>query len=260
MEIVLIGTGNTATVLGKKLKGAGHAIVQVVGRYAGPTQLLAAALGAAPCHNRRAMSQGASLYLVAVSDQALPEIAAEWSLPDCLLAHTAGAVSVNVFKNAAAEYGVLYPLQSLRKEINELPEIPLLVDGNNESARQKLLAVGRTISGQVSEAGDAQRLELHLAAVLVNNFTNHLYALAEQYCSANGLDFHYLLPLIKETAARVERFSPGQVQTGPAARNDADTIRRHLEMLKDNEPLREVYSLLTESIQRGVGGSEGRRP
>src|SRR5882757_4768337 len=252
MEIVLIGTGNTATVLGKKLKGAGHAIVQVVGRHAGPTQLLAAALGAAPCHNRRAMSQGASLYLVAVSDQALPEIAKEWLLPDRLLAHTAGAVSVDVFKGASAEYGVFYPLQSLRKEIEPLPEIPLLIDGNNEGTRQKLLAIGQTISPLVSEAGDAQRLQLHLAAVLVNNFTNHLYALAENYCSANGLDFRYLLPLIKETAVRVERFSPGLVQTGPAARNDADTIRRHMELLNNDAHLREVYSMLTASIQRGI--------
>jgi len=88
--------------------------------------------------------------------------------------------------------------------------------------------------------------------VLVNNFTNHLYALAENYCSANGLDFRYLLPLIKETAVRVARFSPRLVQTGPAARNDADTIRRHMELLGDDESLKEVYMLLTKSIQRGI--------
>ncbi|HSC38206.1 MAG TPA: Rossmann-like and DUF2520 domain-containing protein [Chitinophagaceae bacterium] len=252
MDIVLIGTGNAATVLGKKFKGAGHTIVQVVGRHAGPTHLLATALDAAPCYNRRDMSGGASLYLAAVSDQALPEMAKEWLLPNCLLAHTAGAVSVDVFKNASAQYGVFYPLQSLRKEIDPLPEIPVLIDGNSEGTRQKLLAIAQTISPLVSEAGDAQRLQLHLAAVLVNNFTNHLYALAENYCVANGLDFRYLLPLIKETAVRVERFSPRLVQTGPAARNDADTIRRHLELLKDDEHLREVYSLLTGSIQKGV--------
>ena len=50
--------------------------------------------------------------------------------------------------------------------------------------------------------GDDQRLKLHLAAVLCNNFVNHLYALTERYCKMEGLDFQLLLPLIKETAAR----------------------------------------------------------
>lgn len=248
-DIVIIGTGNTATVLGRKLKQAGHHIVQVAGRNPVPATLLAAELNASPCTSAASLHRDASFYLLAVSDNALAGIQNEWKLPNRLQAHTAGAVSIDILKGALAEYGVLYPLQSLRKEIKLSPEIPLLVDGNNEAAREKLRAIALSVSPLVNTAGDAQRLQLHLAAVLVNNFTNHLYALAENYCKDNGLDFHFLLPLIKETALRLDSFSPQQVQTGPAVRNDTDTIRRHLDLLKDDNTLKEIYSLLTKSIQ-----------
>jgi len=249
MEIVIIGTGNTATVLGRKLKQAGHTIVQVAGRNPVPATLLAAELNALPCISAPSLYREASFYLLAVSDNALAGIQNEWNLPNRLVAHTAGAVSIDVLKGAAAGYGVFYPLQSLRKEVKPSPEIPLLIDGNSEAVKEKLRAIALSISPMVDIAGDAQRLQLHLAAVLVNNFTNHLYALAENYCKENGLDFHYLLPLIKETAMRLDMFPPQQVQTGPAIRNDTDTIRRHLSMLKDDHALKEIYALLTESIQ-----------
>jgi len=248
MDIVIIGTGNAATVLGRQFRLAGHTILQVMGRQPEVTRSLAAELGADHCNSWNAINREAGFYLIAVSDNALPAIQQKLRLPGRLVAHTAGSVSKDVLKDVSDQYGVLYPLQSLRREIAVVPEIPFLVDGNDDSTKEKLRAIAATLSANVSEAGDLQRLQLHLAAVVVNNFTNHLYALAEDYCRQNGLPFHYLLPLIKETANRMEQFSPRQVQTGPAVRNDTITIGRHLDLLKDNAQLKAVYTLLTESI------------
>lgn len=247
-DIVIIGTGNTATVLGRKLQRAGHSIVQVAGRTPAQVASLAAELGASPCHHPRDVRPDASFYLLAVSDNALPGIQAQWSLPNRLTAHTAGAVSIDVLKGMADAYGVFYPLQSLRKEVPQIPDIPLLTDGNSDASKEKLRAIAQSISPWVDTANDAQRMQLHLAAVLVNNFTNHLYALAENFCNHHGLSFHYLLPLIKETAGRLEAYSPQQVQTGPAIRNDSGTIRRHLALLENDAPLKEVYEVMTKSI------------
>jgi len=91
---------------------------------------------------------------------------------------------------------------------------------------------------------------LHVAAVMVSNFTNHLYALAEDYCRKEGLDFKQLLPLIEETAIRLKDTSAKQAQTGPALRHDSETIHKHLELLKDHPQLKNIYVLLTESIQQ----------
>ncbi len=103
---------------------------------------------------------------------------------------------------------------------------------------------------KVNEAGDDARMKLHVAAVIVNNFTNHLYSLAEEYCKKEGLAFKQLVPLIEETALRIKTVSPKQSQTGPAIRQDKETLLKHLELLKDHPQLKSIYLLLTESIQQ----------
>ncbi len=129
MDIVIIGTGNAATVLGRQFLRAGHRIVQVVGRHSEAAELLAGELDASTCTDWNAIHAGAGFYLIAVSDNALPGIQQRLRLPGRLVAHTAGSVSKEVLKEVSGRYGVLYPLQSLRKEITAVPEIPFLVDG-----------------------------------------------------------------------------------------------------------------------------------
>jgi predicted short-subunit dehydrogenase-like oxidoreductase (DUF2520 family) len=91
-------------------------------------------------------------------------------------------------------------------------------------------------------------MKLHLAAVFSNNFVNYLYALAEEYCRAEGINFKLLVPLIQETALRVQTINPSNAQTGPAFRHDAATIQRHEELLKSYPELKKFYLLFTESI------------
>ena len=116
MKIVIIGTGNVATVLARKLKLAGHSILQVYGRNEAAAAALAAQLSATACSAWTAITQEAELYIVSVADNALESVAAHLLLKDQLVVHTAGAVSMQVFKNVAASYGVLYPFQTIRKD------------------------------------------------------------------------------------------------------------------------------------------------
>lgn len=249
MRLVIIGTGNVATVLSHAAQQAGHDIVQVYGRDAAKAALLAASRGAAPVSDVAQISREADLYLIAVSDGAVAAVAAELKLGNKLVVHTAGSVSKDVLKICSANYGVLYPLQSLRAEMYGIPDIPLLIDANTPDDLALLQDIAATISSQVQVAGDEQRLQLHVAAVIVSNFTNHLYALAEQYCRQSGLDFHMLQPLISEVADRIRSASPKDLQTGPAIRNDLNTISKHLELLQQFPQLQQLYSALTNSIQ-----------
>jgi predicted short-subunit dehydrogenase-like oxidoreductase (DUF2520 family) len=147
-------------------------------------------------------------------------------------------------------YGVFYPLQSLRKDDIDPPLIPIFLDGSDELTKRKLELLANSISPQhVAQAGDDARLKLHVAAVFVNNFTNHLYVLAEDYCKKEGIDFKEMLPLIEETALRVKEISPSRSQTGPAERNDQETIQKHLELLESHPQLKKVYEFLTASIR-----------
>ena len=96
-------------------------------------------------------------------------------------------------------------------------------------------------------------MKLHVAAVFVNNFTNHLFALAENYCKKEGIHFKELLPLIEETISRLENISPSTSQTGPAARNDEETIQKHLALLESHPQMKKVYEFLSASIKNFKG-------
>jgi predicted short-subunit dehydrogenase-like oxidoreductase (DUF2520 family) len=174
----------------------------------------------------------------------------DFKLQGKVVAHTAASVPKEVLKDVTDHYGVFYPLQSLRKEMLAAPDVPIFVDGSDDKARKVLQSLARSISGEhFSSAGDNERLKLHVAAVVVSNFVNHLYALAEDYCKKEGLDFRQLLPLIEETALSKKTLAPLNAQTGPAARHDEETIQKHLALLDKHPHLMKIYQMYTESIQ-----------
>src|SRR6478672_4757313 len=98
MDIVLIGTGNTATVLGRKLKKAGHKIVQVFGRDSSLASQLAYELDTESTNYWNVINRKADLYILAVSDIAVEEVFNELQLSEKTVVHTAASVSKHVLK------------------------------------------------------------------------------------------------------------------------------------------------------------------
>ena len=124
----------------------------------------------------------------------------------------------------------------------------LLIDGSSDKTKSFIQEFCKTFSGNITEADDQQRLKFHVAAVLVNNFTNHLYAMAEEFCKKESIDFEKLYPLIDETVHRIKHHSPMDVQTGPAIREDIYTLGKHLQILSAHSDLKYLYLKLSESI------------
>lgn len=249
MQVVMIGSGNVATVLGRMIIRSGHSVRQVYSRNLAHGAQLAAELGCGAAAGIAALDRAAELYIVAVADDALTAIRDWLSLENQLVVHTAGSVSKEVLEGVSMNYGVLYPLQSLRREIRRIPEIPFLTDANSEVNRHRVMQFAESLSPSVRQAGDAERRALHLAAIIGSNFTNHLYTLSEAFCSRESVDFQLLLPLLSETIARLEHYPPARLQTGPAIRGDNQTIAKHLSILEVHPELKKLYVMLTESIQ-----------
>src|SRR6478735_2382549 len=154
MNIVLIGSGNVATVLGKLLKEAGHNIVEVVSRNYEHANVLASILHAHSNTDLKHIYTKADIYIIAVADNAVKEIAESLRIHGKILVHTSGAVSKDVFQNVSENYGVLYPLQSLRKEINYKPVTPLLIDSSNSETLVAIQLLAESISSKVAVAND----------------------------------------------------------------------------------------------------------
>ena len=249
MNISLIGSGNVATVLGRLLKKNGHVIVEIAGRNHSHAAALAMELCASVCDAPQHINQESDMYIIAVSDDAVSAVSSALSLNEKIVVHTSGSVSADVLNHASKNVGVLYPLQSLRKDTNYFPSIPFLIDGNNKTTLETIRDIAGTISRNVTEANDGMRLHYHLSAVAVSNFTNHLFALTKQYAVSNNIEFNLLLPLIEEIVNRLHHYEPAAMQTGPAARGDETTIKKHLALLEKFPQLKHIYEAMSQSIQ-----------
>lgn len=186
----------------------------------------------------------AELILIAVNDSAVAEVAAHF--PNTLTAHTAGAVGLQPGPRSA----VFYPLYSFSKEQRvHFKKVPLLLETASQGDRDVLEDVARELSEVVFWIDSQQRQQLHVAAVIVNNFTNHLYTLAQQYCADHDLPFEVLHAIMEQGPAKAIELGPRLAQTGPAVREDQGTIDNHLKALGESD-LANLYQILTDSIQK----------
>lgn len=246
MRVTFIGSGNIATVLGRKIFHSGHIIHQVVGRNPESAKQLADELSAEAV---READGNADIYIVAVSDDSLQEISS-WLAPiPKLVVHTAGSTSIHILKDISPDYGVLWPIQSIRKETPAIPYLPIVIDANNAWNKSKLNGFAQSFADTVAVANDEERQKLHLAAVASSNFSNYLFTLVEDFCVKEAIDFKLLLPLLRETVNRMEFASPSGLQTGPAIRNDLSTIEKHTGLLTEYPSLLEVYGFMTDKIR-----------
>ncbi len=180
---------------------AGHIIKQVVGRNREKTDELAGILGAEPVYLFEAIDKQADIYIIAITDGALWDIGKSLHLTGGIVLHTAGSVPKDVLQGLGKSYGILYPLQSLRSDRREIPEIPFLIDADSEEGVVEVRSFAETLSPMVEQADDAKRMKFHIGAVIANNFANHLFTLTEGFCRQEHVDFKLLLPLIRETAS-----------------------------------------------------------
>ena len=196
--------------------------------------------------NKIDQDEKCDIYLIAVSDNSIKEVVK--LLPkDSFVVHTSGSISLKEIKRDRA--GVFYPIQTFTKgsDVN-FSEIFVGLESKNSKDLMILKNLAKHIGSKSFVLNSSKREQLHLAAVLVNNFTNHLFAEANLICKKNNLPFDILLPLIKETVQKVEKLSPNEAQTGPASRNDSETISKQIKLIPNNR-LKKIYKALTSAIQ-----------
>jgi predicted short-subunit dehydrogenase-like oxidoreductase (DUF2520 family) len=251
MKISIVGSGNVATILARLAIQKGHTIQQIISRNVDARKALANEVNATYIFAKDQIDIKVDLVIVAIADNALPDGIADLQFGDVPVAHTAGAISMYELANNSTNFGVLYPLQTLRKEMASIPPIPFLIEANNEHALYIIETFARSLSNNVQLETEEKRLRMHAAAVIVNNFTNYLYGVAETFCKAENINFNLLKPLILETALRIEDNAPLDVQTGPAKRGDINTLSKHLSLLESHPKLKILYTRLTDGIING---------
>jgi predicted short-subunit dehydrogenase-like oxidoreductase (DUF2520 family) len=249
MKIVLIGSGNVAIHLGPALIKAGHKIIQLAGRTETSTRKLSIRLNCPYTLDPGSITEKADIYILAIKDEAISGYSRYIPGNKALVLHTSGTVKADVLANCGKMYGVLYPVQTFsRKRKINFKKVPLCLEAGTPDSKKRLDSLARSISNNTQWTSYTERQYIHLAAVFANNFSNHLYLIAEKLLLKKDLSFEILRPLILETALKVQKNRPLQMQTGPARRGDTKTIEMHKALLKTDDNLSNMYTILTQSI------------
>jgi predicted short-subunit dehydrogenase-like oxidoreductase (DUF2520 family) len=247
-NIVLIGAGKLATQLGSNLVKRGFNIRQVYSRTLSNAELLANKLDAYFTDKLSDIQQDADLYIVSVADSVLKDVALRMPQMNGIVVHTAGSLGLDLLQRFD-KHGIFYPFQTFSKDREvDFSTIPILLEGNCKAVTDELNSIAGQLSSTVMLCDSNQRQQIHLAAVFACNFSNHLYAIAEEILLQNNIDFDVIKPLIKETANKLDLLSPKQAQTGPAIRGDANVINKHLKMLENNLELHALYQTMSKRI------------
>ncbi|NER15591.1 Rossmann-like and DUF2520 domain-containing protein [Spongiivirga citrea] len=250
IRVVLIGYGNVGFHLYHAIKPLNDVeIVQIYNRKSSFPKNLPKTT---PIANSFDKLEDADVYIMTVSDDAIISVSQKIQLKSKLVVHTSGNTSMHAIDKKHRR-GVFYPLQtfSIQRQIN-FSEVPICIETENKEDEQLLQQLAEHLGCTTHKLSTDQRRSLHLAAVFVNNFTNHLYRIGHELCESNRVPFDILKPLIKETASKLDDLTPFMAQTGPAKRGDSKTVNKHLELL-ENEKQKEVYTTFSQLIANLYG-------
>ncbi len=245
MKIAIVGSGNVAFHLAQGLKDSNHQIAYILGR----NELIGRALSTHVSADffLEVPDQEVDLVLICVNDDNIKDVIAKFPFQQ-RIAYTSGTVNLSdLEKELPHEIGVFYPLQSFSKERDvNLFEVPFLIEAKEDDFAKLLFDLAWSLSRSVQYCSSEQRKLYHVAAVFVNNFTNHLLFLGQDFIEKKDLNFDILYPLIQETIQKAMSLSPFEAQTGPARRKDLNTLASQKTLLDTNQ--KEIYEILSKSI------------
>lgn len=248
MVFSFIGSGNVATHFAKQVQFNGHSIEQVFSRDLLNAQQLSELVGAQPINHLADLNQSADVYIIAVKDDVLPQIAKSVFFPGKLILHTSGFSSIKLLSTISDRYGVVWPMRMIRANTPINQKMNVVINGSSDSIIQSIQDLFSEFPWTIEIANDSKRMKMHAMATFTANFSNHLYQLAFEYCQKENIPFHTLYPIIEQTAISIQNNNPAELQAGPAFRGDESMIKAHLDLLNGNEEIKQLYELFSELI------------
>ena len=249
LNISLAGAGRVADTLCRKLYNSGHRILQIVSTNEAEAAGLVSSCNA-EWSSELVYDKPADVLLVAVPDNKLEKILGDIRCDEkTIVAHTAGSYGLGIFPERIKKKAVFYPLQTFTKgRESDLKDLPVIIEASGEDVKKVLEGLAAGIGAAPLYMGLEARKMLHLAAVFVCNFNNYMLTAGKEITDRAGLSFDLLKPLVTETISKAFGNGPENSQTGPAVRNDSNTIEKHKDLLSFSPELQNLYSIISQSI------------
>jgi predicted short-subunit dehydrogenase-like oxidoreductase (DUF2520 family) len=263
-RLFIIGAGKVGRGLASAFRNAG---VSVLGVHARTPRDGATSSGELP-----SVVGEASVVIIAVTDAAIDDVCLELAAHvrsgraalahGAVVLHTSGTASpagLDALRTLGFPCGTFHPLvpfASAERGASLLRDGWVGIDGDATAcatSRRLAAALGaRTVNIPVGA-----KPAYHVAAVIASNFPVVLAALAARLLARNGVEERtaeqVVNALMRAAVANLEHGSAAAVLTGPAARNDLETLAQHREVVRTDPELSDVYDALTRAALRLAG-------
>ena len=250
MKIFVVGAGNVAYHMVRAIWKSDHSLEGLFSRNESDARSATRGEKVDVYSEMKDIPSSADIYIICVNDDAIADVVND--LPQAIkdskiIVHTSGSVALDVLKSAKNQ-GVLYPVQTFTKgrKMN-YDDIPYCINANSDETEDALVELANSVGGTTTIMSDDDRQKVHVSAVMINNFVNHLIHKSESILESNDIPLDILQPLLRKTIAKQAKIGSYDAQTGPAIRNDKSTIATHIDLLTD--PLdKDIYQAITNSI------------
>ena len=270
-RIAIIGSGKVGTAVGCLLKRAGHDIVFVADLILEEAQRAVAYTGGEPTTDLVRAARGASCILITTNDDAISaacETVAEGGglgKGDKVI-HTSGAGGLDLLRAArfrGALTACIHPLQTFADVESAIGKIPGSTFGitADEEIEPWAFRIVEDLGGRPFRVPDEDKALYHAAACMASNYLVTLMVLVEEIYGRMGLNREEAIrafwPLVKGTIGNIESKGTIASLTGPIARGDRGTIRKHVRGFRTRFPeLLKLYremGLLTVDVAARQG-------
>jgi predicted short-subunit dehydrogenase-like oxidoreductase (DUF2520 family) len=272
--ITIIGAGRLANYLAVALRAAGFRITEVIARDSPRSRRRARTLAlkvGAQAVTADSAALDATLLWFCVPDREIRGVAS--ALTDRLLAraamgrgakvrfalHSSGALSsreLDPLRRAGIAVASAHPLMTFVAGARpSLTGVPFAVEGD-ASATRVARGMVRALGGECFSLPASRKAAYHAWATLTSPLLLAFLVTLEEAARAAGLTRpearRKSLPIIRQTLENYSRLGPARSFSGPLVRGDAETVAKHLGVLKKHLGAREVYVALARAALRGV--------
>jgi len=245
LKIGFIGAGTVATTLAIALSNKGYPVVSVSSLNRESARKLANRIsGCRAYDDNQEVADNAEFVFIITPDDIIASVAAEikWQ-PGENVVHCSGADSTDILEPArkmGASVGVFHPLQTFAGQRQEnLPGITFALEAE-EPLLTTLKDMATALGGHWIEIKANDKVVYHAAAVFACNYLVTLVKIATDLWQSFNIPpeqaTQALLPLLRGTINNIDAIGIPQCLTGPIARGDSGTIKKHLNALRGVSP------------------------
>jgi predicted short-subunit dehydrogenase-like oxidoreductase (DUF2520 family) len=174
------------------------------------------------------------------------------SLKGQIVVHSSGALSAEVLdpvRRAGATVASVHPVMSFpSRRIVPLPDMLFAVEAARPATRRKLHSLIHRLGGRPFDIAAQNKALYHAAGTLASPLLVSALAAAIEAARLAGLDrksaLEWVQSLAQATASNVFAHGPAASFSGPFARGDAETVRLHLQALREHPQLTDLYRSL----------------